>query len=31
MPAPTLGQHTSEVLERYGFTADEIAPIVAPG
>lgn len=27
MPAPTLGQHTADVLVRYGFTTDEIAAI----
>jgi formyl-CoA transferase len=29
MPAPTLGQHTSDVLARYGFTQDEIAAVVS--
>ena len=29
MPAPTLGQHTSSVLARYGFTQDEIAAVVS--
>ena len=27
MPAPTLGQHTADVLVRYGFTTDQIAAI----
>jgi len=29
MPAPTLGQHTADVLVRYGFTRDEIAAIAS--
>jgi crotonobetainyl-CoA:carnitine CoA-transferase CaiB-like acyl-CoA transferase len=29
MPAPTLGQHTADVLARYGFTPDEIAAIAS--
>jgi formyl-CoA transferase len=29
MPAPTLGQHTTDVLARYGFTPDEIAAVVS--
>ena len=27
MPAPTLGQHTAEVLSRFGFSAEEIANV----
>ncbi len=27
-PAPTLGQHTAEVLTRFGFSADEIAQVI---
>lgn len=29
MPAPTLGQHTADVLVRYGFTTDQIAAIAS--
>jgi crotonobetainyl-CoA:carnitine CoA-transferase CaiB-like acyl-CoA transferase len=28
-PAPTLGQHTAEVLERFGFSAQDIARVLA--
>jgi formyl-CoA transferase len=30
-PAPTLGQHTEEVLGRFGFSREEIARVVATG
>jgi crotonobetainyl-CoA:carnitine CoA-transferase CaiB-like acyl-CoA transferase len=30
-PAPMLGQHTSEVLEEFGFGADEIRELLAAG
>ena len=30
-PAPMLGQHTSEVLEEFGFGADEIRALLAAG
>lgn len=29
MPAPMLGQHTADVLSRFGFSADEIASVQA--
>jgi formyl-CoA transferase len=30
-PAPTLGQHTHEVLQEAGFSADEVARLAADG
>lgn len=30
-PAPTLGQHTREVLQQHGFAKDEIEALAAQG
>jgi formyl-CoA transferase len=29
MPAPFLGQHTSQILTRFGFTTDDISAILS--
>jgi crotonobetainyl-CoA:carnitine CoA-transferase CaiB-like acyl-CoA transferase len=30
LPPPLLGEHTTEVLEEIGFTADQIAELTSP-